>query len=234
VTGLLGARILGGLTSLFNFLALNLVLLIASFPLVTLPVAASAATAALDHWRLDGEDRVVTEFLRELRRQPGRRTLEAGVPIAAIVLGLAEVRHFARDGGPAARVALGLGLAALLITLTAVGYVLLLGARSPAGPGGARRPATEFWSLAVSLALRNILVTGPLFLAELAAAAAVTVIDPPLLLLGVPLALLQLMRLTAQLGLRRTQQSQQHSQHRKDDPWHTCGMTRRPGPGSSS
>jgi hypothetical protein len=47
-------------------------------------------------------------------------------------------------------------------------------------------------------------VTGPLFLAEIAGAAAVTLIDPALLLLGLPLGLLQFMRLTAQLGLRRS------------------------------
>jgi hypothetical protein len=96
-----------------------------------------------------------------------------------------------------AHVGLGLGLAALLITLTALGYVFLLAARGPA------LPATEFWSLCARLAVRNLLITGPLFLTEIAGATVLTLIDPPLLLLGVPVLLLYLMKLTAQFGLRR-------------------------------
>ena len=79
----------------------------------------------------------------------------------------------------------------------AMGYVFLLAAREPGWS-----PA-ELWSLCAGLAIRNLLVTGPLFLIEIAGAAAVTLIDPALLLLGFPLLALQLMRLTAQFGLRR-------------------------------
>ena len=89
--------------------------------------------------------------------------------------------------------------AALLITLTALGYVFLLAAREPA------TPAADLWSRSARLAIRNLLVTGPLFLAEIALVTAATVIDPGLLLLGLPLLLLQLMRLTAQFGLRRAE-----------------------------
>ena len=73
-----------------------------------------------------------------------------------------EVRHFARGGGLTTASGLGLGLGALLITLTALGYVFLLAAREPA------RPPTELWSLCAALAIRNLLVTGPLFLIEIA------------------------------------------------------------------
>ena len=59
--------------------------------------------------------------------------------------------------------------------------------------------------MSARLAVRNLLVTGPLFLAEIALVTAATVIDPALLLLGLPLLLLQLMRLTAQFGLRRAE-----------------------------
>ena len=52
-------------------------------------------------------------------------------------------------------------------------------------------------------------VTGPLFLAEIAVVTAATLIDPELLLLGLPLLLLALMRLTAQFGLRRAEQKRQ-------------------------
>jgi hypothetical protein len=203
MTGILGTRIMAGLTTLFNVLALNLALLIASLPVITLPAAASAATVALDRWREDGEDRVVREFIAALRRLARRTTLEVGVPFAAVALGLAEVDHFAHDRAPDARLALGLGLGALLITLSALGYVLLLAARGGTRPDAPARPACELWSLCASLAVRNILVTGPLFLAEIAAATALIVAVPALALFGLPLLLLQLMRLTARHGLRR-------------------------------
>jgi hypothetical protein len=203
MTGILGTRIMAALTTLFNFLALNLALLLASLPVITMPAAASAATVALDHWRRDGEDRVVHEFIAALRQLIRRTTLEVGVPFAAVALGLVEVDHFAHDRAPAACLGLGLGLGALLITLSSLGYVLVLAAGGGTRPGASARPAGELWSLCASLAVRNILVTGPLFLAEIAAATALIITVPALLLLGAPLLLLQLMRLTAQRGLRR-------------------------------
>jgi hypothetical protein len=201
ISGMFGTRIMAALATMFNFLALNLVLVIASLPVVTLPAAINAATIALDRWRSDGEDSVVREFVIALRSWPPlRTTLLTGVPLAAIGTGLAEVHHFTRGGGLTDRVYLGLGLGALLITLTAVGYVFLLAAREPAWP-----PA-ELWSRCAGLAIRNLLVTGPLFLIEIAGVTGLALIDPPLLLLGLPLALIQLMRLTAQFGLRRAAQ----------------------------
>jgi hypothetical protein len=196
--GIFGTRMMASLGTLFNFLALNLVLLIASLPVITLPAAVNAATVALDRWRRDGEDSVVREFAIALRsRPPLRTTLLIGMPLAAVLTGVAEVHHFARGTHLADRAYLGLGLGALLITLMAIGYVFLLTAREPGW-----RPA-ELWSLSAGLAIRNLLVTGPLFLAEMAGATAITLIDPALLILGLPLGLLQLMRLTAQFGLRR-------------------------------
>ena len=80
--------VMAALASLFNFLALNLVLLIASLPVITLPLAVNAASVALDRWRADGEDRVVREFWVALRsRPPLRTTVALGVPFAAIGAG---------------------------------------------------------------------------------------------------------------------------------------------------
>jgi hypothetical protein len=195
--------VMAALASVFNFLVLNLALLIASLPVITLPIAVNAASAALDRWRGEGDDRVLREFCTALRsRPPLRTTVFVGVPLAAAALGVAEIRYFLRGyvqpgGGLVARAGLGLGFAALLITLTALGYVFLLAARGPSWP------AAEFWSLCARLAVRNLLITGPLFLTEIAGATILTLIDPPLLLLGVPVLLLHLMRLTAQLGLRK-------------------------------
>jgi len=139
--GLLGTRLMAALATMFNFLALNLALLIASLPVITLPVAVNAATVALDRWRLEGEDSVVREFIIALRSgSPRRVTTGVGVPLAAAAIGVAEVHHFIRGGTMADRVLLGLGFGALLITLTAIGYVVLLTARGPA-----LSPA-ELWS----------------------------------------------------------------------------------------
>jgi hypothetical protein len=198
--GAAGPRVMAALTTGFNFLALNLALLIASLPIVTLPAAVSAATVALDRWRGEGEDSVIREFISALRSRPfPRTTAAAGVPLAAVAVGVAEVHHFARGASLPDRVGLGFVAVALLITLTALGYVFLLAARDPAAP------AADLWSLSARLAIRNLLVTGPLFLAEIAVVTAAAVIDPALLLLGLPLLLLQLMRLTAQFGLRRAE-----------------------------
>ena len=246
LTGILGTRIMTALAALFNFLALNLALLVFSLPVITLPAAVSAATLALDRWRRDGEDQVMREFLIGFRDQWARQTVLVGVPLAAAVLGVIEVRHFAGGGGADGRIALGLGTVALVVTASALGYVFLLAARGVEGPEGsvglsdtagpvglpdtaasvglsdtagavglagttgvaglagtAGSTAAAFWTLCLGLAVRNLLVTGPLFLVVIGGAAVVAWIDPPLLLLGLPLLALQLMRVTADFGLRR-------------------------------
>ena len=200
--GIIGSRVMAALATLFNFLALNLALLIAALPVVTLPAAVSAATVALDRWRDEGEDRVVREFIIALRSRPFLpATIIAGVPLAAVAVGVAEAQHFARGTSLPDRVCLGFAGSALLITLTALGYVFLLAARNPGAP------AADLWSLSARVAIRNLLVTGPLFLAEIAVVTVAARIDPELLLLGLPLVLLQLMRLTARFGLRRTERN---------------------------
>jgi hypothetical protein len=202
VVSIFGTPIMAALATLFNFLALNLALLIASLPIVTLPAAVNAATVALDRWRGEGEDRVIREFISALRSRPFLpATAAAGVPLAAVAVGLAEAHHFAGGASLPDRAGLGFVAAALLLTLTALGYVFLLAARDPAVS------AVDLWSLSARLAIRNLLVTGPLFLAEIAVVTAGTLIDPALLLLGLPLLLLQLMRLTAQFGLRRAERN---------------------------
>jgi uncharacterized protein DUF624 len=211
LTGILGTRLMAALAALFNFLALNLVLLVFSLPVVTLPAAVSAATRALERWRRGGEDQVVREFLIGFRAQWARQTVLVGVPLVAGVVGVIEVRHFAAGTGAASRLALGLGTAALMVTAFALGYVFLLAARelenlvgseALEGPGGLEA-AADFWTRCVRLGIGNLLVTGPLFLGVIGGAAVIAWVDPPLLLLGLPLLALQLMRLTANFGLRR-------------------------------
>jgi hypothetical protein len=221
LTGILGTRIMTALAALFNFLALNLALLVFSLPIITLPAAVGAATLALDRWRRDGEDQVVREFVIGFRAQWARQTVLVGVPLAAAALGVIEVRHFAIGAGAGGRIALGFGTVALLVTVSALGYVFLLAARGVEGSlaasdragsaeptgalgvSGAGGSAAEFWTLCVRLAVSNLFVTGPLFLVVVGGATVLAWIDPPLLLLGLPLLALQLMRVAADFGLRR-------------------------------
>jgi hypothetical protein len=57
-------------------------------------------------------------------------------------------------------------------------------------------------SLSLRLAIRNLFITGPLFVVEIVGATLLALLDPPLLMIGLPLAVLSLMRLTARSGLR--------------------------------
>jgi hypothetical protein len=191
-------KMAAALRSCFNFLALNLVLVLTSLPVVTIPVAINAAAIALDRWRDDGEDRVVREFFSALRSSPPlRTTLGVGAPLAAMALATEEVHYFARGGSYVNWVCLGFGVAALVIAMGAMGYVILLSSRNPSAP------VPDLWSLCTHLALRNFFVTGPLFVVEIAGAVLLGLADPPLVLIGLPLAFLFLVRLTSNLGARR-------------------------------
>ena len=189
---------MAALTTLFNALALNLVMIVVSLPLVTAPVAVSAASAALDRWARDGEDRVVRQFFVEFRaRWSASVTLGVGAPLVAIAVGGAEVRHFAREATLTGRAGLCLAAGALLITLAALGYVLQLTADEPG-----MRPV-DLWSLAARLALRNLPVAGLLSAAPAAGLTLLAARDPAVALLGLPLFLLHALKLLARPGLRR-------------------------------
>ena len=193
-----GTRLMAVLTAVFNALALNLAMIVASLPLITAPVAVSAASAALDHWRQDGEDRVIREFISEFRDLWSARTvLGAGVPMMAAVLGLAEVRHFAREATFSGRAGLCLSGGALLIIVTALGYVFQVIADKPGVS------PVDLWSLAARLAVRNLAVAGPLSAVPVAGVTLLAARDPALLLFGLPLFLLHALTAIARPGLRR-------------------------------
>ena len=195
---ILGTRLMAVLTALFNVLALNLAMIVASLPLFTAPTAVSAASATLDQWTRAGEDRVVRQFLIEFRgRWSARTTLGAGVPMIAATLGLAEIRHLAREATLSGRAALCLAVGALLITLAAVGYVVQLIADEP------DLSPVDLWSLSARLAVRNLLVTGVLSVVPIAGLAILAARDPAVLLLGLPVFLLYTLKLIARPGLRR-------------------------------
>lgn len=206
-----GIRLMALLTALFNVLALNLALVLASLPLITAPVALSAASAALDRWARDGEDRVVRQFVLEFRARWSARTmLSVGVPMAAVLAGLAEVRYFlaqcfrAQSGsaglgapslGGASLGGLCLGGAALFVTLAALGYVFQLSSDSP------ELSPLELWSRSARLAVRNLVTAGPLSAGPAVGLAILAARDPGVLLLGLPVFLLHALKLIARPGL---------------------------------
>jgi hypothetical protein len=193
-----GTRLMAALTTLFNALALNLAMILASLPLITAPAAVSAASAALDRWARDGEDRVVRQFIVEFRaRWSARVMLGVGGPLGAVVLGGIEVRHFAREATLTGRAGLCLAGGALLITMAALGYVFQLSSDEPG-----MRPV-DLWSLAARLALRNLPVAGVLSAVPAAGLTLLAARDPAVLLLGLPVFLLHALKLVARPGLSR-------------------------------
>jgi hypothetical protein len=194
-----GARIVAALETIFNVLALNLALLVACVPVVTIPAALHAASAAVERWRGEGEDRLVREFVRVLRADLVGATVVVGAPVLAIGVGVEEVHFFALRSAMSARVCFGLGVGALAFTATALGYVLLLSARERS------LPASELWSLAARFAFANLVITGPLFLIELVAAIYLLLIDPALCLAGIPALLILALVTTARLGVARVE-----------------------------
>ena len=198
VMAFLRGGVVSTLRACFNFLSLNLAMVVVSIPVVTLPLALDAGMVALDRWREGNEERVVREFFHVLRTGPALRTTAAvGAPLVAGALGADEVHYFVRGGSPMAWICLGLGIAGLLAAVMGEAFVLVLWARRPTMslPG--------LWSLAIGLGLRRLLVTGPLLLAEFGAATLAGLVDPALVLVGLPLGALWLVRSTARLGLRR-------------------------------
>jgi hypothetical protein len=199
ISGIFGTRVFAWLTTLFNALALNLAMIVACLPLITVPAAISSASAVLDQWRREGQDQVVSQFILEFRaRWSVRTTAGAGVPLLALVLGVAEIRYFAREATLAGRVGLGLGAGALLVTVAALGYLFQLTADEPG------LSPVELWSRSAGLAVRNLLVAGPLSAAPIAGLVILADRDPFVLLLGLPLFLLSALKLIARLGMRHS------------------------------
>jgi len=200
LAGIMASRVMGGLETVLNYLLLNAALVLTALPVLTLPMSVAAATTALERWRQGGEDRVLKEFALALRAQVRAGTIVAvGVPFVAIGVGVEEIHYFGTNSmGIVGQVCLGLGVFGVLMALTALGYVLVLSTRYPlAGP-------SEVLRLAVQLGVRNLFVTGPLFIGEIGVAVALCLVDPALVLVGVPVALVNVIRVTAELGIRRS------------------------------
>lgn len=190
--------VLSGLRWCFNLLALNLVVVMASLPVVTLPLALNAATVSVSRWRDDREDRAVREFLLTLRaRSPWKVTIAIGGPLFGATLALEEVHFFDRGGTPMDWLCLGSGAAALTLTLSSLGYALVLSARRP------DLGVLELWLAATRLSVQNALLTGPAVVGVTAVATLAGLADPATCLIGLPVGSLMIIRAISLWGARR-------------------------------
>jgi hypothetical protein len=193
-----GPSVSAVLSAIFNVMALNAVVLLGCLPIITAPVALQSGVLALQGWRRDGEDRVVRGFLAALRSRPfARTTLAVGAPMLAAVVAGAEMEFFARRGSASGALGLGFGAAGLMLAFAGLGYALALGAR------WSELSASDVWYLSVALTVRNLLGTSPLLVAEFLAGAFLTLRDPALTVIGLPIALLAAVRVTADRGVSR-------------------------------
>jgi hypothetical protein len=185
-------RVMAVLTAIFNVMSLNAVLVITCLPLITAPAALQSAAFALERWRSDGDDRVVRQFITALRSLPFRHTTASvGVPMVAAVVAVEEMLFFSRGAATTGALGLGLGFCGLVVALAGCGYALLLGVRDP------ELSATDTWYLAIVLVMRNLLRATPLLAMEGGAAVLIALRDPSLTVIGLPLGLLALVRVTA-------------------------------------
>lgn len=145
-----------------NLALANLLWLVCSLPVVTLPAATAGLVAVMDSWTRSGRPDVVAVFFAAARRQFGRATLVALTDLllaAPLVLNLGIVAR-ATEPGPLLFAAQGLAAASLAF-LAAVNLVLW------PSLGSGRRLA-ELWRRAASLVL---LKPVPLLLTLVASAA---------------------------------------------------------------
>lgn len=197
----LAVGVMHALSTVFNLFALNVVLVLTALPLLSLPLALQSAAVVIDRWRTDGEDRMVSGFLRELRAQPkGRRTVILGVPLVCVLLAAIEIRFSAHAGGAAGAVCAGLGAAGLVLTLAGLGYLLMLGVRHPG------LTPTNAWYAAIVLVMTNLLGASALLVVSFVAIGLIEYRDPQLSVIGLPLALVVLVRVSAGRGMRHTEQ----------------------------
>lgn len=192
--------VMAALNTLFSLFSLNVVFVLTALPLITLPVAFQSALIAVERWRANDEDRMAREFLRAFRAQPKRRpTVTLGVPIAAVVAALLEIRFSVHVGGATGAICAGLGAVGLLLALAGFGYLAVLGVRRPN-----LRP-TDAWYAAIVLVITNLFGASAALVAASIAVCLLEIRDPALTVIGVPLALVAIVRIGAARGIRNTE-----------------------------
>ncbi len=188
------------LSALWNLAALNILWIVASLPIVTLPITVYAAFGSIDRWARSGDDRVVRNFVGLIGSRPSRALVVCGAPLAVGALAVGEVVYFARRTGNLHWLCLGIGFGFLVLVLISSAYALLFGVAQP------DLPPESVLQLAVRLGVRNMLFTGPLFVMEALGVTAFALVEPALVAIMLPTVFLWLVHRTALFGVRRATQ----------------------------
>jgi hypothetical protein len=171
------------LTAVFNVLALNVVLVVASLAVVTIPLAISAAFETVYRWRTLGEDQVLRNFVLSLRRRPIAKSLTVGPATVVAMLGVTESVYFMRYSGFIALVCVFIGITTAAIAVSVVAYLCLFLTTSDAG-------YRKLWRAAFIATGRTVVLTTPVFALSTCCAVVAGLAAPALAVVAVPVLLL--------------------------------------------
>ncbi|HSZ39593.1 MAG TPA: hypothetical protein VK817_06525 [Trebonia sp.] len=184
------------LAAVFNVLALNVVLVVTSLAVVSIPLAVSAAFEAVYRWRTLDDDQVLRNFALALRRRPVVRSLVTGPAVLVAILGGAESVYFTHYSGFIALVCVLIGITTSAIAVSVAAYLCLFLATTDAG-------GRELWRAACVAAGRTVALTTPVFALATACAVVAGLAAPALAVVAVPVLLLWSWQRTAAWGARR-------------------------------
>jgi hypothetical protein len=184
------------LAAVFNVVALNVILVVASLAVVTIPAGISAAFGAVYRWRTLGEDRVLRSFWFSFRCRPVTKSLIIGPAILAAMLGGAEIIYFIRYSGFIALVCVFIGIVTSAISVSFVAYLCLFLTTSAAG-------YRELWRAAFIATGRTVVLTTPLFALTTFCAVMAGLAAPALAVVAIPVLLLWAWQRVATLGAHR-------------------------------
>lgn len=171
------------LAAVFNVLALNVILVVASLAVVTIPLAISAAFEAVYRWRTLGEDQVLRNFVLSFRCRPITKSLTVGPAMLLAMLGATESIYFMRYSGFIALVCVFIGITTSAISVSVVAYLCLFLTTSDAG-------YRKLWRAAFIATGRTVVLTTPVFALSACCAVVAGLAAPALAVVAVPVLLL--------------------------------------------
>jgi hypothetical protein len=171
------------LAAVFNVLALNVILVVASLAVVTIPLAISAAFEAVYRWRTLGEDQVLRNFVLSFRCRPIAKSLTVGPAMLLAMLGATESIYFMRYSGFIALVCVFIGITTSAISVSVVAYLFLFLTTSDAG-------YRKLWRAAFIATGRTVVLTTPVFALSTCCAVVAGLAAPALAVVAVPVLLL--------------------------------------------
>jgi hypothetical protein len=184
------------LAAVFNVLVLNVILVITSLAVVTIPLAVSAAFEAVYRWRTLDDDQVLRNFALALRRRPVAKSLVTGPAVLVAILGGAESVYFTRYSGFIALACVLIGITTSAIAVSVAAYLCLFLATADAG----RR---ELWRAAFIATGRTVTTTTPVFALATACAVVAGLAAPALAVVAVPVLALWAWQRIAVWGAHR-------------------------------